>query len=180
MLNPKHRVTGSTVTGRARPNAGQTGRLDQNHNLELIASAVDGRYARNEAQLIGIQGAFGSGKTQLASALVEAGVNVDFINVLQHHRSAGSRCYDIAPLLTDTDRTYVIDEAGYAYQPSLTRAVTELVDRGAIVVLLFQRFRELDPSLVNTMVQFDLLGGSLIERPAGLRAVARRTPAPVQ
>ena len=89
---------------------------DQTRNLNLIGAALSERRTNGQPHLIGVQGAHGSGKTQLALRLVETGINVRYIDVLQHHRVTACRAYDIAPLLMDPATTYVIDEAGYANQ----------------------------------------------------------------
>lgn len=146
-------------------------RIDQTRNLRLIAGALNQRSAQGEPRLIGIQGVFKSGRTQLASVLVQTGANVSFIDVLHPRDLRPGKSYDISPLLLNHRTTYVIDEAGSANQDSLSRAVRSITRRGCTVVMLFQQFRELDSALVNSMAQFDLLGGLLIERPAHLRAV---------
>lgn len=157
------------VTIRVPSPRGITRHIDQTRNLRLIAGALDYQSAQGKPRLIGIQGVFGSGKTQLASVLVQTGVDVSYVDVLQHRQLTPGRSYDISPLLEDPARTYVIDEAGYADQEGLSEAISAITRRGSTVVMLFQQFRELDSALVNRMVQFDLLGGSLIERPTPLR-----------
>jgi len=129
-------------------------KVNHSRSTSMISDALIRCEKNKKPKIIGIEGSTRSGKTILAKILHSSGSNTELVDVCSLMNNLAERVY-LSPV-KDLTKAYIVDEAGFVDSKSLLSTVKNLIDKGKVVVLLFQSKKDIDSSILKNMSYFNL------------------------
>lgn len=131
-------ISGTSVCLHACENSPQEEQYDYSQKLSFIEQTVKDMFKPSEIVPIFIQGQSGSGKSTLAQVLKANGSNVEVIDVLIEQQNGNKTP---SKLISDSSKTYIVDEAGFGDMEIITNAEKH-AESGGLIILLIQDVRD--------------------------------------
>lgn len=120
-------------------------KYDYSQQVAIIESVIKNMFSVSNIVPVYIQGQTGSGKTVLANVLKENGINVEIIDVIRLKESGVN---NPSKLITDFNKTYIVDEAGYGDMEIVSRAEEHTKNDG-VIILFLQDIRHLGKEILE-------------------------------
>lgn len=126
-------ISGTSVSLHAWEHRPKEEKYDYSQQLSFVDQTVKDMFKSSEIVPIFIQGQTGSGKSTLAQVLKANGSNIEIIDVLIEHQNGNKTP---SKLISDSSKTYIVDEAGFGDMEIITNAEKHAKSGGLIIVLI--------------------------------------------